>query len=85
MKLLTTTLAIALLSLPAMAKEEAPAHPDTTGWTPLFAEDLSNAVKPDGIWTVANGELTASEDHVDMALEIIDHALAAVHETLGVG
>lgn len=29
--------------------------------------------------------LTASEDHVDMALDILDHALAAVHETLGVG
>jgi hypothetical protein len=37
-------------------------HPDTTGWQALFAPDLSNAVKPEGVWTVANGELTASKD-----------------------
>jgi hypothetical protein len=37
-------------------------HPDTTGWQNLFAEDLSNAEKPEGIWTVQEGVLTASED-----------------------
>ena len=62
MKLLTTTLTLALLCLPALAKDVAPPHPDTTGWTPLFAPDLANAEKPEGVWTVANGELTASED-----------------------
>jgi Domain of Unknown Function (DUF1080) len=39
-------------------------HPDTKGadWKPLFAADLSNAVKPDGVWTVEDGVLTASKD-----------------------
>lgn len=31
-------------------------------WQPLFAADLSNADYPSGVWTVENGELTASED-----------------------
>jgi 4-aminobutyrate aminotransferase len=29
--------------------------------------------------------LTASKEHVDQALDILDHALAQVHETLGIG
>jgi hypothetical protein len=37
-------------------------HPDATGWTPLFAADLSNAEYPSGVWTFADGVLTASED-----------------------
>jgi hypothetical protein len=37
-------------------------NPDTSGWENLFAEDLSNAVKPDRVWTVDAGVLTASED-----------------------
>jgi 4-aminobutyrate aminotransferase-like enzyme len=28
--------------------------------------------------------LTATQEHIDEALLILDHALAAVHETLGV-
>jgi len=39
-----------------------PAHPDVLGWANLFATDLSNAEFPAGIWTVADGVLTASED-----------------------
>ena len=31
-------------------------------WAMLFEADLSNADFPEGIWTVENGELTASED-----------------------
>ncbi len=31
-------------------------------WQPLFAADLSNAEFPAGVWTVASGVLTASED-----------------------
>jgi len=37
-------------------------HPDTTGWKSLFAPDLSDADKPDGVWMVADGVLTASQD-----------------------
>jgi hypothetical protein len=39
-----------------------PAHPDVLGWANLFATDLSNAEFPAGVWTVADGVLTASED-----------------------
>lgn len=50
-------------ALPATAADK-PAHPDTSapGWQPLFNADLSNARKPDGVWTVENGVLTASKD-----------------------
>ncbi len=38
-------------------------HPaDTAGWKSLFAADLSDAIKPEGVWTVENGEITASKD-----------------------
>lgn len=37
-------------------------HPDTSGWDNLFKDDLSNADKPEGVWTVTGGVLTASED-----------------------
>jgi hypothetical protein len=44
----------------------APAQPqpEASGpeWKPLFAPDLANADKPDGVWSVAAGELTASAD-----------------------
>ncbi len=46
----------------ANAAAEPAAHPDTTGWEDLFAPDLSNADKPDNVWTVEDGVLTASED-----------------------
>lgn len=49
----------------AAAEEgKAPAltHPDTAGWENLFTADLSNAAKPEGVWTVSEGVLTASED-----------------------
>ncbi len=47
----------------ALAADAAPlGHPDTTGWENLFADDLSNANKPKKVWTVENGELTASKD-----------------------
>ena len=37
-------------------------HPDSAAWQDLFAPDLSDAIYPEGIWTVDNGVLTASED-----------------------
>jgi len=38
------------------------AHPDSSDWKSLFAQDLSNAVYPKGVWTFRHGLLTASED-----------------------
>lgn len=37
-------------------------HPNSNSWQALFSDDLSNAIYPDGIWFVENGELTATED-----------------------
>ncbi len=37
-------------------------HPDTSRWDNLFKADLSNAAKPEGVWTVSDGVLTASQD-----------------------
>ncbi len=38
-------------------------HPESTAdWEDLFAQDLSNAVYPEGVWRFENGELTATED-----------------------
>jgi hypothetical protein len=39
-------------------------HPDVSQWQDLFAPDLSNATFPEGIWTFADGVLTAGEDQV---------------------
>ena len=39
-------------------------HPNTSGkeWTNLFNVDLSNAIFPQGVWTVNSGVITASKD-----------------------
>jgi hypothetical protein len=37
-------------------------HPDSSGWSDLFAADLSDAVYPEGIWYFEEGVLTATED-----------------------
>jgi len=37
-------------------------HPNTRNWPDLFAQDLSNAIFSEGIWTSEDGVLTASED-----------------------
>jgi len=41
---------------------EPSAHPDSSAWPSLFAEDLSNAVYPKGVWSFENGVLTATKD-----------------------
>ena len=59
--LFTFLLAI-LLAVPGFCLESLKTHPDTAGWPSLFDEDLSNTDKPEGVWTVSEGVLTASED-----------------------
>jgi hypothetical protein len=54
---LSVTATVALAGEPG-----APVHPDTAGWQNLFAADLSDAVKPDGVWSFQDGVLTATED-----------------------
>lgn len=63
--LVTVMTAVLALSLAASCKQaEAPAAPAAAepAWTPLFAADLSDAEFPAGVWTVADGVITASED-----------------------
>lgn len=50
------------VTMSAWAADAPLTHPDTTGWKELFAQDLSNAIRPDGVWSVSNGELTANKD-----------------------
>lgn len=40
----------------------AAGHPDSSSWKPLFAADLSDAEFPAGVWSVKDGEMTATED-----------------------
>ncbi|GAC1424684.1 MAG: hypothetical protein NVSMB7_00760 [Chitinophagaceae bacterium] len=46
------------------AQDTAFIHPATKakGWTNLFNTSLSNAIFPEGIWTIQDGVLTASKD-----------------------
>jgi hypothetical protein len=37
-------------------------HPDSSSWQNLFAPDLSDAIRPEGVWSVTDGVLTATED-----------------------
>jgi hypothetical protein len=37
-------------------------HPNVANWPQLFKPDLSNAIFPEGVWTVADGVMTASQD-----------------------
>lgn len=49
-------------SMTACSTATVKGHPNTGKWQSLFADDLSNTVKPEGVWTVTDGVLTASED-----------------------
>lgn len=50
-------------SVISAANADAPkTHPDSSSWETLFNKDLSNAKFPEGVWTVSEGVLTASED-----------------------
>jgi hypothetical protein len=55
-----------LLSMAGLSARAQALHPDTAGpeWADLFGADLSDAVRPGGVWTMKDGILTASEDQV---------------------
>ena len=59
---LSAVCGLALVSAAAQKPAATPGHPDVTGWADLFKSDLSDAEFPAGIWTYADGILTASED-----------------------
>ena len=43
-------------------KPAASGHPEASDWPPLFKADLSDASTKEGVWTVEDGVMTASED-----------------------
>ena len=51
-----------LAARPRRGGRERGGHPDTNEWDSLFEADLSNAAKPEGVWTDTEGVLTASKD-----------------------
>lgn len=55
------------------ARAQSP-HPDTEGaeWSDLFGPDLSDAVRPDGVWSMESGILTADADEVIWTGRIYD-------------
>jgi len=58
-----TIIALCLGFITPLSASEVPVgHPDSSGWKPLFSQDLSDAIHPEGVWTFENGELTASKD-----------------------
>ena len=56
------------------AQAQSSLHPDTSGpeWSDLFEPDLSNALRPGGIWTYEDGVLTASEDEILWTGKVFD-------------
>ena len=52
----------ALVGFCALASAQPQPEASGPGWTPLIAADLSNTESPAGVWSLANGELTANAD-----------------------
>lgn len=57
---------LGLILLPLQSAAQTPLHPevDDPGWTDLFSQDLSNAIRPGDVWTFEDGILTASADEI---------------------
>lgn len=45
-----------------LSADEPKADPNAAGWEALFTGDLSDAIFPEGVWSVADGVLTATKD-----------------------
>ncbi|MGM0532436.1 MAG: 3-keto-disaccharide hydrolase [Bacteroidota bacterium] len=69
-------LLISVVQLNAQQVEFPPErHPNTDNWQKLFADDLSNAIDQDGIWSFEDDILTATEDGVIFTEEEYDNYL----------
>ncbi|HRI22733.1 MAG TPA: DUF1080 domain-containing protein [Panacibacter sp.] len=57
-------LAAFIINLHGFAQSKYGKHPITTGkgWYNLFDDSLSNAIFPQGVWTITDGVITASKD-----------------------
>lgn len=72
-----TILVLAICStipLAAMGDNAPPpkAHPDSADWPALFADNLSDAIYPAGVWSVTDGVLTATEDQCIWTKKVYD-------------
>lgn len=47
-------------------------HPDSSEWSDLFADNLADADFPAGVWSVADGVLTATEDKCIWTKKVYD-------------
>ena len=63
-KIFLFAIASILLIVHVNAQVPPKKHPNTAeaGWQDLFAPDLSNAIYPQGVWSVEDGVFTATED-----------------------
>lgn len=65
MKRLLVSVVLVLGTVTSVRAADAPqGHPDSSSWPNLFAEDLSNAIYPPGVWSFQNGILTATKDQI---------------------
>lgn len=55
-------LAVCLACVATIQAAQVKPHPDSADWEDLLAEDLSNALYPEGVWSFQDGVLTATED-----------------------
>ncbi len=86
MKMFLPLMAMLLLCGFATAdNHEKHAHPDTSDWPSLFKDDLSNAVKPDGVWTAEDGVFTASEDQAIWSERDFDNFILDLEFKMGPG
>jgi hypothetical protein len=58
------TLVILMFAVPLFGQNSYPLekHSKSKNWTPLFSDDLSNAIYPEGVWSYDKGVFTATED-----------------------
>lgn len=71
MKSLIPTAVVTFVFVNSLCTQIPPkAQPNTTdsGWVDLFKPDLSNAIRPKGVWSIEGGVLTASKDEAIWSL-----------------
>ena len=77
-KTICAMLAVCLGGIAAAGADDAvppKTHPDSSGWQKLFADDLSDAIFPKGIWFHEDGLLTASEDQIIWTKKAYDNCI----------
>jgi len=71
----TSLIVVLVLSAPEHGADfqRPTAHPDSSDWDNLFADDLSDAIFPDSVWIFRHGILTAKEDQCIWTRETYDN------------